>query len=101
MMFSTSKLKFVPSVLWMNSVSLNSIDITLQASKSSPVVNPAFVLENWSAGNLSLELDGKPINNSKNFRYGVEYNVEGNPVIVVWIKYQSEKPVKIVLKSIN
>jgi len=79
----------------------NSIDITLQSSKTSPVVNPAFVLENWSAGNLNLELDGKPINNSKNFRYGVEYNVEGNPVIVVWIKYQSEKPVKIVLKSVD
>jgi hypothetical protein len=76
-----------------------SIDITLEASKTSPVVNPAFVLENWSAGNLSLELDGKSIPEGKTFRYGVEYNVNGNPVMVIWIKYQTEKPVKIILKS--
>ena len=79
----------------------DGIEITLEASKTSPVVNPAFVLENWSSGHLSLELDGKPITEGKNFRYGVEFNVDGNSVIVVWIKYQSDKPVKINLKSVD
>ncbi|MCK4560395.1 MAG: hypothetical protein KAV45_11485 [Calditrichia bacterium] len=77
----------------------NSLVFILQATKESPVVNPAFVLQKWSIGNLALEVDGKSVLEGKDFRYGVEFNIEGNPVVVVWIKYKSEKPVKIVIKS--
>jgi hypothetical protein len=76
-----------------------SLGIVLQASKESPVVNAALVLQNWSAPNLSLELDGKSVPQGKYFRYGLEYDVDGKTVVVVWIRYKSEKPVKIVLKS--
>jgi len=77
----------------------DNLELTLQGSEESPIVNPALVVENWSVGNLSLEVDGKPVAEGKDFRYGVEFDVEGNPMVVVWIKYSGDKPVKIVLKS--
>jgi hypothetical protein len=71
------------------------LELTLQSSPVSPVVNPAFVLHNWSIEHLKLVIDGEYVPNGKDFRYGIEYDIDGNPLVVVWIKYQSEKPLKI------
>jgi hypothetical protein len=79
--------------------SSKTLEMTLQASEKSPLVNPAFVMKNWNANNFSLEIDGNPVAEGKEFRYGVEYDVNGKPMVVVWIKYSSAKQVKIVLKS--
>jgi hypothetical protein len=68
-----------------------SVSFKINASKESPLVNPAFVLKNWKSPNVKLTIDGKIINRGKDFRYGMEYDVEGNPQLIVWIKYQSEK----------
>jgi hypothetical protein len=76
-----------------------SLEMMLMASVNSPLVNPAFVLENWGLGNLRLELDGNPVSEGKDFRYGIEYDVEGKPRIIVWMKYSTDKPVKITLIS--
>jgi hypothetical protein len=68
-----------------------NLNFTLGGSEGSPVVNPAFVIKNWKNSNVKLTIDGKSINRGKDFRYAVEYDVEGIPRCVVWIKYQSEK----------
>lgn len=67
------------------------LSFKINASEESPLVNPAFVLKNWKAHNVNLIIDGKSIERGKDFRYGMEYDVEGKPQLIVWIKYQSEK----------
>jgi hypothetical protein len=71
--------------------SSENLKFTLGGSEASPVVNPAFVIKNWKKPNVKLSIDGKNINLGRDFRYALEYDVEGTPRLIVWIKYQSEK----------
>jgi hypothetical protein len=68
-----------------------NLKFTLAGNEGSPLVNPAFVIKNWKNSNVRLILDGKSINRGKDFRYAVEYDADGTPSLIVWIKYQSEK----------
>jgi hypothetical protein len=80
--------------------SINDSDVlqfNLDVSKKSPIVNPAFVINKWSADKVLLTVNGREIPEGKDFRYGIEYNVEGNPTMVIWIKYNSDEPVDIKL----
>ncbi|MCX6226311.1 MAG: LamG domain-containing protein [Bacteroidia bacterium] len=73
------------------------IRFALQGSKNSPVVNPAFLIKNWINAEINLKIDGKNINRGKNFRYDVEYDVEGISTVIIWIKYQTENEIEIEL----
>ncbi|MDA0889162.1 MAG: LamG domain-containing protein [Bacteroidetes bacterium] len=77
-----------------------NLKFTLAGNEGSPLVNPAFVIKNWKSSNVRLILDGKSINRGKDFRYAVEYDVDGTPSLIVWIKYQSEKKAEFELISI-
>ena len=71
-----------------------NIRFTLNGSKDSPVMNPAFVVRNWVKTDIRLTVDGRNISRGKDFRYSVEYDVEGNPTVIVWIKCQAEKQIE-------
>jgi Concanavalin A-like lectin/glucanases superfamily len=73
---------------------IKKLEFNLNANSGSPVYDPAFVIKNWRPYSLKLQIDGKEIHESKDFRFGTEYDVEGNPVTIVWIRLQSEKPTK-------
>jgi hypothetical protein len=74
----------------------NNEDLTLSlaGSSTSPVYNPAFVIHNWEPATLTCLINGNPINNNL-FEYGVEYDVNGSPVTVIWVEYNSEKKLAI------
>jgi hypothetical protein len=74
------------------------LDLTLQASHNSPVVNPAIVVKNWGEVGARLRIDGKPVAWGKDFRYGVVRKLEGTD-LVVWMRKESVTPVKITLAS--
>jgi hypothetical protein len=74
---------------------LGSLSFTLNASEKSPVFNPAFVIENWGKADPELILDGKIIPRGSDFRWGIEYDVEGNRTLIVWIRKVSEKSISI------
>jgi hypothetical protein len=74
------------------------LDLTLQASPESPVVNPAIVVKNWGEVGARLRIDGKPVAWGKDFRYGVVRKLEGTD-LVVWMRKESVTPVKITLAS--
>ena len=78
-------------------VAAPSVSFMINASKESPLVNPAVVLKSWKTSGVKLVIDGKNIKPGKNFRYGVEYDTEGNPKLILWIKHYSEKKTKIQL----
>jgi hypothetical protein len=70
------------------------LDFKIDASSNSPLYDPAFVIKNWKPEALKLKLNGTKVGGSKDFRYGVEFDVDGNPTTIVWIKCKSNKPVK-------
>jgi hypothetical protein len=76
------------------------LKFTLNAGKDSPVVNPAFVIKNWSDKDAALTIDGKSIKRGRDFRFGHRHKLEGTDLIV-WIREKSSRPVDIALKPLN
>jgi len=73
------------------------LEISLAASSDSPLVNPAFVVRNWGAGNVSVSLDGKPIPPGASCRVGFRETPTGRDLIL-WLEMTAESPVQIGLK---
>jgi len=65
----------------------------LNGSRKSPVINPAVVVKNWGAEKVSLRINGKEIPRGKDFRWGIEYEVNGSATLIVWIQKKATNPV--------
>ncbi|MBW1788404.1 MAG: hypothetical protein JRK53_17580, partial [Deltaproteobacteria bacterium] len=76
----------------------SSVDIEINASEESPVVNPALVIKNWGAQTPQLNVGGHSISRGKEFRWGIEYTINGQADLIVWIRRHSRSPVKITLE---
>ncbi len=72
-------------------------EITLEASKEAPLQNPAFIIKNWGSRLATLTIDGKTVDQGKDFRQGIRNGIEGEDLIL-WLRLEREKPVKILLK---
>jgi hypothetical protein len=75
-----------------------AIEFQINADKESPVINPAFVVEDWGMKSVELELNGERISNGRDFRFGHIHTLEGTD-LVVWIEFESEETVRISLKA--
>jgi Concanavalin A-like lectin/glucanases superfamily len=76
------------------------LEIELAGSSESPVLNPALVIIGWGEQDATLKLDGMEVQRGRAFRYGHRRSLEGTDLIV-WIKTQREKTVKIVIRSVS
>ena len=72
------------------------LQVSLQASSESPLMNPAFVIKNWGEAKPRLLVDGKPLPQGSAFRYGLAPSLEGND-LVIWLQMQTETPTKLEL----
>jgi hypothetical protein len=63
----------------------STLEFKVQASDTSPAVNPAFVIDGWGSDNVSLKMNGKPVAEGKDFRVGHLDRLDGSTVIV-WIR---------------
>jgi len=72
------------------------IQFRLQATPDSPVLNPAFVIENWGKRKPDLQVNGKKISEGKACRFGFIRRINRYD-LVVWIEMTSEQPVEIAL----
>jgi len=79
------------------------LEFDLGGSEESPIINPAFLVRNWGAGDVLLELDDKAVEKGAGFRIG-HYDLlkmegwnEWNDILVVWIQHESNNPVNIKL----
>jgi hypothetical protein len=70
----------------------------LQASIDSPLVNPAFIIENWGNAKVQLKLDGQEVGRGKDFRYGYRQAAAGNDLII-WLKLQADTAKNINISS--
>jgi hypothetical protein len=65
----------------------SKLDMHLQASGSSPAVNPAFVVDGWGHVGAALRLNGHALIEGKDFRMGYIDRLEGSS-LVVWVHAQ-------------
>jgi hypothetical protein len=74
-----------------------NIKLEFNASNDKPLFNLALVVNNWGGGEVSLQLNEKDIASGKDFRTGIEYDVEGNMKLLVWIKHKAKAKTKVSL----
>ncbi len=67
------------------------VELTLNGSKDSPVINPAIVVKNWNSDSAKILVNGKEAKNSK---FGVNHQLDGDE-LVLYIPLKSEVPIKI------
>jgi hypothetical protein len=74
-----------------------ALDVTFAASDERPLQNIAMTITNWGGEDVTLRVNGEAVPRGKAFRHGIEYDVEGNLTLVVWIKVQSQETTRIQL----
>ncbi|MHC4474011.1 MAG: hypothetical protein ACYTEL_00090 [Planctomycetota bacterium] len=72
------------------------LEFLLDASDSSPIVNPVFVVKKWGPAGATVLGNGRRVKLGKKYRLGCRYTLEGSDLIV-WLNIVSAKPVRISL----
>lgn len=78
---------------------LDVLDLTIRASSDSPLVNPAFVIHNWSAGDFELTINGRKLDQGKDYRAGIVPQLNGQ-VLILWLDMQSEEKISLRLEPL-
>ncbi len=73
-----------------------AVSVRLAGSKERPVINPAFVVEDWGESDATLFLNGQRIGPGPDFRIGHRRTLE-TVDLIVWIRFEATKPVTISL----
>lgn len=76
------------------------LTFSIDASENSPIVNPVFLVEGWGEFGVELEIDGEKVSGRNRFRVGHRNNIDSTD-LVVWIRINSDRPVKIALKPVK
>jgi hypothetical protein len=77
-----------------------AIELEFNASDNNPLFNLALVVNNWGGQEVSLSLNGKNIALGKDFRTGIEYDVEGNMKLIVWIRHKAQNKTSVRLSPV-
>jgi hypothetical protein len=70
------------------------LSVVINASKKSPIINPAFVIENWSNTDVVLIMNGATLKKSEDYRIGYNKTFNGYNLII-WLEKQSESTLNI------
>jgi hypothetical protein len=74
----------------------DALSFSVKADDSSPLVNPCFVVKNWSGDQkASLRINAKSVSSGKKFRQGLVRDTRGKPMLVTWVEMHTTKPVTI------
>jgi hypothetical protein len=74
------------------------LEMKVRANDDSPLVNPAFVVNNWGDSNVELKLNGRTLKRGKDFRFGHRDRLEATDLIV-WVRYESQEDTAFVISS--
>jgi hypothetical protein len=69
------------------------LELTVGASPESPIVNPAFVLQNWGDTTVRLRWNGRAVPQSS-FRTGFVHRLDGTD-LVIWIQREATSPFRL------
>lgn len=78
-----------------NMPNAGSIELTLNGSKDSPVINPAIIVKNWNSAGAKIFVNGKE---NKNSKVGINHQLDGDD-LVLYISLNKEVPVIITIKK--
>ncbi|KPL10703.1 MAG: hypothetical protein AMS26_21195 [Bacteroides sp. SM23_62] len=68
----------------------SDLTLALNGSGERPVYNPVFVISGWGPDEISCILNGISLD-QRSYKYGVEYDVNGIPTAIIWLKYESDE----------
>lgn len=71
--------------------------IRLAASTSSPLYNPALVIQKWGDDEPILELNGKKLRKGSDFEAGFDQRMEGTDLII-WLSLQADQPIQLTIR---
>lgn len=74
--------------------SASVLECKFAAGDESPICNIPLVVRSWGDNGAGLEVNGRKVEQGRNFRVGHRHLVDGSN-LVVWIKLESTKPVSI------
>jgi hypothetical protein len=69
------------------------IQLTIEASQVSPVVNPAFVVEGWGDAPAAVRVNGALLR-KEDFRTGFRRNLDRTD-LVLWLKQKASNPIDV------
>jgi len=78
--------------------SINELRVQIAASDSSPLVNPAFVIQNWGAADTRVSVNGKTFAGEDGLRVGARQTSIGSDLIV-WLKCSATEPTTIIFSG--
>jgi hypothetical protein len=64
------------------------LELTLAASRESPIRNLAFVVEGWGDAQARLALEGRAVARGRAFRFGHRHRLDGSDLLV-WVEAKS------------
>lgn len=71
-----------------------ALEVTLQATRSSPAIHPVLLLRGWGAGDPRIAIDGETAPHGPDVRVGRIHRLDGDD-LVVWMRKESTVPVRI------
>jgi hypothetical protein len=74
----------------------SQVEFSLAGSETSPIVNPAFVIQGWGERVPTVKIDGAPVPRGKDCRLGVNHKPVGAD-LVVWLQRESTLPMTVTL----
>ena len=83
----------------------SAVTFNLAASSTSPMVNPAILINNWGSALPTMEIDDVPLTPGDNFKYGyyptldVKDGRTWQDVLIVWVQQSSTSPVTIKIEQ--
>jgi len=77
----------------------NQISFTIEASEDSPLVNPSFIINNWDAKTVKIEINEKEYSQGKQFRYGNNYDTSGKRYKIIWLDMERSTPVSFIIEN--
>ena len=73
----------------------DQITLRILATETSPLINPAFRIQNPNLKALNLKVNSQVLVEGKDFKVGVSHDELGKIFTIVWIKIEAEEPVEI------
>jgi hypothetical protein len=77
-----------------------ALTMKIAASPESPIVDPAFVIDDWGYAGADLKVNGKTIAHGDNFRVGHRERLDGTDLIV-WFRFETTEPVTVKLTPVQ
>ncbi|MBL7223153.1 MAG: hypothetical protein ISS72_04810 [Candidatus Brocadiae bacterium] len=81
-----------------------AVQVQLDASAASPVVNPTFLVNHWGSRRAALDINGTTVSRGKNLRLGhykaldLEDGRTWRSVLILWVRARSTKPIRFTIR---